>query len=156
MKYQCSKCGETENLHYNYDYNQQHRPVIDVICNSCENVFDGNIPVADLTKNDGIKQLGLHQGLSAVSKTFGPEDEPIAVRILRSGWVEFYHVLVEYGDYETTDYHFLSAEQILEKYDIDIEKAETAILVDNRMIKEYPNAQDLGNEIRKEYLRNNQ
>jgi len=57
MKYQCSKCGETENLHYNYDYSQQHRPVIDVFCNVCENTFDGNMPVAKLTPHEGITRL---------------------------------------------------------------------------------------------------
>jgi hypothetical protein len=48
MKYQCSICGETENLHYNLDYSKQHRPVIDVLCNVCGEVFDGNMRISDL------------------------------------------------------------------------------------------------------------
>jgi hypothetical protein len=43
--YKCPKCGEKENLHFNYDYNQQHRPIKDVLCNDCGEVFEGNMPV---------------------------------------------------------------------------------------------------------------
>ena len=43
--YKCPKCGEKENLHFNYDYNQQHRPIKDVLCNECGDVFEGNMPV---------------------------------------------------------------------------------------------------------------
>ena len=43
--YKCLKCGEKENLHFNYDYNQQHRPIKDVLCNDCGEVFEGNMPV---------------------------------------------------------------------------------------------------------------
>jgi hypothetical protein len=43
--YKCPKCGEKGNLHFNYDYNQQHRPIKDVLCNDCGEVFEGNMPV---------------------------------------------------------------------------------------------------------------
>jgi len=43
--YKCPKCGEKENLHFNYDYSQQHRPIKDVLCNECGEVFEGNMPV---------------------------------------------------------------------------------------------------------------
>jgi hypothetical protein len=43
--YKCPKCGEKENLHFNYDYNQQHRPIKDVLCNDCGEAFEGNMPV---------------------------------------------------------------------------------------------------------------
>lgn len=39
MKYKCPKCGETENLHFNYDYTKQTRPVLDVLCNECGEFF---------------------------------------------------------------------------------------------------------------------
>lgn len=48
--YTCPSCGETKNLHYNYDYSKQHRPVLDVMCNICGEFFDGDIPVSQLTK----------------------------------------------------------------------------------------------------------
>jgi len=43
--YKCPKCGEKGNLHFNYDYSQQHRPIKDVLCNECGEVFEGNMPV---------------------------------------------------------------------------------------------------------------
>jgi hypothetical protein len=43
--YKCPKCGEKENLHFNYDYSQQHRPIKDVLCNECGEIFEGNMPV---------------------------------------------------------------------------------------------------------------
>lgn len=64
--YKCPKCGEKENLHYNYDYTQQHRPIKDVLCNDCGEVFEGNMPVelfitktinAELTPKQKAQQL---------------------------------------------------------------------------------------------------
>lgn len=43
--YKCPKCGEKENLHFNYDYSQQHRPIKDVVCNECGEIFEGDMPV---------------------------------------------------------------------------------------------------------------
>jgi transcription elongation factor Elf1 len=55
--YKCPECGEVNNLHFNHDLTQQHRPVIDVLCNICGTTFDGNLPVAELkakyTPNEG-------------------------------------------------------------------------------------------------------
>ena len=38
--YKCPRCNETENLHFNYDYTKQERPVIDIICDECGAYFD--------------------------------------------------------------------------------------------------------------------
>lgn len=46
--YKCPKCNERENLHFNYDYSKQHRPIDSVLCNECGEIFDGNMPVEDL------------------------------------------------------------------------------------------------------------
>lgn len=46
--YKCPKCGEKENLHLNYDYSKQHRPVSDVLCNECDEIFDGDMPVENI------------------------------------------------------------------------------------------------------------
>ena len=65
--YKCPKCGEKENLHYNYDYNQQHRPIKDVLCNDCGEIFEGNMSVelfvteANLTK-PGFVERRMKQG----------------------------------------------------------------------------------------------
>lgn len=39
MEYFCPQCGENENLHFNYDWSKQHRPIINVICNECGEFF---------------------------------------------------------------------------------------------------------------------
>lgn len=46
--YKCPECGERKNLSFDYDYSKQHRPVTEVWCISCGEVFDGNMPVAEL------------------------------------------------------------------------------------------------------------
>ena len=65
MEYKCPKCGEDKNLHYNYDWGKQHRPIIDVVCNECGEVFGEE--KNDYTKvenaiikwsNDGTKTAG--------------------------------------------------------------------------------------------------
>ena len=48
--YTCPNCGETKNLHFNYDYSKQHRPVKDVLCNMCGEFFDGDMPAIELSK----------------------------------------------------------------------------------------------------------
>jgi hypothetical protein len=37
--HKCPKCGETENFHYNYDYSKAHRPILDILCNECGEMF---------------------------------------------------------------------------------------------------------------------
>ena len=36
---ECPACGESDNLHYNYDYTKEDKPVEDVICNECGEIF---------------------------------------------------------------------------------------------------------------------
>lgn len=50
-------------------------------------------------------------------------EDPICIKIIPSGWdygYSTYHVIIEYGDMENSDYHFLSSDQIKEKYGIDL------------------------------------
>lgn len=35
----CPKCGNTENLHFNYDYSKKDLPIEDVLCNECGEFF---------------------------------------------------------------------------------------------------------------------
>lgn len=74
-------------------------------------------------------------------------EEPIAYRIVRSGWSkpQMYHVLVEFGDYGDTTYKgLMSAEQIKSELGL--------IMIDHESIKSYstkhPNDMDLGKTIR--------
>ena len=60
--YKCPKCGEVNNLHFNYDYTQQHRPIEDVLCNICGTTFDGNMPVAELTTKPGFVERRMALG----------------------------------------------------------------------------------------------
>jgi hypothetical protein len=77
------------------------------------------------------------------------DNEPIAVRILRAGWTkpQTYHVLIEFGDTEDTEYKGLfNAEQIKEKYGIEVTKEDFNL---NEKAKTIPNDQVLGKEIRR-------
>ena len=53
MKYQCSSCGETENIHFNYDYTQAHRPIKDIVCNACGEEYPGNMSVKEYIETVG-------------------------------------------------------------------------------------------------------
>jgi hypothetical protein len=90
----------------------------------------------------------LKQGKTVPSFTFSPDnDEPIAVRILESSWPGLYHVLVEFGDYSQTDYHHLSAEQILEKYGIDLVTCVQAVVIDQAQAKKIDDPKELGSYV---------
>ena len=77
--------------------------------------------------------------------------EPLGIRIIPSGWTNprMYHVLVEWGDRDETDYHFLDADQIKDRMDIDInEKDFYSYIVTMEDLKQTPNDYELGNSIR--------
>ena len=44
MKYKCPHCGETENLHFNYDYAEKKLPILSVLCNECGEFFGEKEP----------------------------------------------------------------------------------------------------------------
>lgn len=64
MEYFCPHCGESENLHFNFDWSKQHRPIIDVLCNECGEFFgeDDQYKKIENTiirwSNDGTKTAG--------------------------------------------------------------------------------------------------
>ena len=75
------------------------------------------------------------------------KEEPIAYRIVRSGWSKppMFHVLVEFGDYGDTTYKgLMSAEQIKEELGF--------IVIEDTNIKSYvvnhPNDMEFGKTIR--------
>jgi hypothetical protein len=77
--------------------------------------------------NDGttnVIAINLVEGKEQTYKLFYPDvdNEPIAIRILESGWRGMYHVLFEHGDMEQTDYMWLDAAQIAEKFGIAIKR----------------------------------
>lgn len=76
------------------------------------------------------------------------EDEPIQFHIIKSGWgnPQMFHVLFEFGDYEQTDYHFMSKEQIKERFDIEFNEIDFV-----ETVKEFSNDMELGKKIRSIY-----
>jgi hypothetical protein len=86
---------------------------------------------------------------------YAENEEPIGVRFLKSGWnygYPTYHVIIEYGDMEQTDYLFMSADQIKESFDFDIttEQLVHSVLVSRETILNLPNDAQLGIEVRKQ------
>lgn len=74
------------------------------------------------------------------------EEDPIQLHIIWSGWSkpQMYHVIVEYGDYEQSEYFFLDAEQIKDRFQIDIPNMKSF----SNILKECPNDMELGKAIR--------
>lgn len=73
-------------------------------------------------------EFGFKETTYEGTRFFSPiTEDPICIKIIPSGWdygYPTYHVIVEYGDMETSDYHFLSSDQIKEKYGIDLSLTE--------------------------------
>lgn len=89
-----------------------------------------------------------------IREIYPTNEEPISVRFLKSGWnygYPAYHVIIEYGDYEQTDYRFMSADEIKESFGFDIttEDKPHSVLVTRTEIKETPNWYILGELIQK-------
>ena len=114
--------------------------------------------VTETSSNGDIKTviLDLPECKSDIVRVYAPSDEPLAFRIMKSGWSkpQQYHVLIEYGDHEQTDYELLDADQIQEKHGIDIanQTDHTGIIVTAKMILETPNDGDLGKTVRKQFF----
>jgi hypothetical protein len=49
-------------------------------------------------------------------------DEPITMRCIKSGWVDTYHVIIEYGAYGETDYRQMEVKEIASEWGIDLEQ----------------------------------
>lgn len=115
--------------------------------------------VTETTSNGDSKTviIVLPECKADIVRVYAPSDEPIACRIVASGWSrpQTYHVITEYGDREQTDYELLDAQQIKKKYGIDLGKSEKPIIVGLKTIKEFPNSQDLGNFVCSAYLKQN-
>jgi hypothetical protein len=110
---------------------------------------------ADGTTTEREFVMEMSKGRSHVSWTLGVNDEPIAVRILESGWRNMYHVITEYGDYEESVYSHLSKEELLEKYPIFqkiLDQMFQDIVVTETVIKSIPNDATLGKHVRKESI----
>ena len=114
-----------------------------------------NIKFLETSSGEDVKTviLDLEKNKPCVSQCFSPSnEEPIAIRIIPSGWSTYYHVLIEYGDFEQVDHFLLTAEQLMERYDIDIASLEKEeVIINAEDIKSHANDTDLGIHIRKTY-----
>lgn len=75
----------------------------------------------------------------------GVPDEPIGITIVPSGWSnpQMYHVIVEFGDSDDWNTHFMNADQILHRFGIEIPD----VSLHQMAIKE-PNDMSFGKAIR--------
>lgn len=82
----------------------------------------------------------------------GINGEPIAIHLIKSGWSnpQTYHVIVEFGDMEQTDYSgVLTMEQIEDKFGFpkgSIKDYEDGLA---NYVRNLPNDQELGRSFRK-------
>lgn len=97
----------------------------------------------------------IKEGITLPSLTFYEPDEPVCFVITKSGWSrpQLYHVLIEHGDIMRTDYHCLEAEQIKEKFGIDVLGAylNKPIVIRKKDSMICPNDGDFGKLIRKSF-----
>lgn len=97
------------------------------------------------------------RGKGIIANSLSPTiDEPLAVYYFRSGWqygYPMYHVITEYGDMEQTDYKHMTEEEVCEKFGVtpEILNEKTDIKVTQETLNDYPNDQDLGRLIRKQF-----
>ena len=98
--------------------------------------------------------ISFAEGRSVKARTLYPETEdPISVTFVKSNWVvnpATYHVIIEYGDMDQTDYEYLDTEQIKVKFGFDItqEPVPHAVLMNREEIINTPNDQELGKKVR--------
>jgi hypothetical protein len=56
--YKCPKCGETELFQFTYDYSKAHRPVVNILCNNCGEMFP---PALKLPKEASKQETTLEE-----------------------------------------------------------------------------------------------
>ena len=47
----CPKCGNNDNFHYNYDYNEKELPIINILCNECGEFFEIKNNIINIMKD---------------------------------------------------------------------------------------------------------
>jgi hypothetical protein len=99
--------------------------------------------------------LDLERGRGVIAKSLTPvSEEPISVYYFPGGWnygFPTFHVIIEYGDMEQTDYKFMSLSEMSKMFGVSEEEImkDYAYIVSKEDIKNYPNDQELGKFTRK-------
>ena len=102
--------------------------------------------------------LAFERGRGTIINSLAPTiDEPMAVFYFKSGWqygYPMYHVIIEYGDTEQTEYHHISEESLCKRFDVTPEMLNDKIdiKVTKEDLREFPNDQDLGRSVRKQFI----
>jgi hypothetical protein len=100
--------------------------------------------------------IPFEKGRTEVAWTLTPtDDEPMAVRILKSGWSDhgkpMYHILTEYGPYEETSYSHLTESQLIERFPEFQEILDNYyqdVVVESKVLWKCPNDGELGKAVR--------
>ena len=156
--YKCPKCGEKENLHFNYDYSQQHRPIKDVLCNECGEIFEGNMPVDVFI----TKATSEYPELEGTMKLCEDIIQKRTGKMTEEEWQEVESAQTSKIHSEEEVEQMIS--DLLDMQDRMVEKAgvindKLSVLVDyfdanatvEQLIERYPNDMELGRVIRKQY-----
>ena len=102
---------------------------------------------------------GLERGTGKIAKSLSPEiDEPVAVYYFPGGWNyghPTFHVIIEYGDMEQSDYKFMSLEEMAKTFNVaeDEIMRDYEHIVNTQDVKDYPNDQDFGKKIRDKFIK---
>jgi hypothetical protein len=84
-------------------------------------------------------------------------EEPIQVFLIESGWnygYPTYHVIIEYGDFEQTDYKFMSADEVSKFLGVSVDEIHQtrSFVLTPEYANRYPNDGELGKRVRQETI----
>jgi len=99
--------------------------------------------------------LELRKGLPRVCHLLIPDEEPFAVKIIRSGWTDMYHVIHEWGDTGNSDYEMIHISELLQRfpeYQETLDELFPDVIVTTEEFLEHSNDRDLGSSIRKKSI----
>jgi hypothetical protein len=86
-----------------------------------------------------------YKSLADISVVAFTEDEPIAVRIMKSGWEGQFHVIIEFGDFSSSEYRgLMDSSQIKNEFGIRIDEIESL----SSYVIRLPNDMELGKKLR--------
>lgn len=112
----------------------------------------------DSQGNSTTWPLGLERGRDRLLTSLAPQvDEPISIYYFEGGWNHGYptfHVIIEYGDMEQTDYKFLSLDEMVKLFGVSPEEIMTnsSVVITKEDFFNAPNDQDLGKAARKAFV----
>lgn len=111
----------------------------------------------DHEDNTLVWPLELERGRGVIAKSLHPvTEDPISIYYFPGGWNYGYptfHVIIEYGDTEQTDYKFLSLSEMSKMFGCSEEEImkDYSHMVYREEIKKHSNDQDLGKAIRTKF-----